>query len=94
MSEQETAVPPVARLSDRDREVLAFEREWWKHAGSKERAVRERFGFSVTRYYQIVNELIDSPAALEEDPMLVRRLRRQRATRQRQRAARRLGLPE
>jgi len=82
------------RLSEREREVLTFEREWWKHAGSKERAVRERFGFSVTRYYQILNELIDSPAALAEDQMLIRRLRRQRAARQKQRAARRLGLPE
>ncbi|HEX9711768.1 MAG TPA: DUF3263 domain-containing protein [Actinomycetota bacterium] len=83
-----------ARLGERELEVLTFEREWWKHAGSKERAVRERFGFSVTRYYQILNEMIDSPAALAVDPMLIRRLRRQRAARQRQRAARRLGLPE
>ena len=83
-----------ARLGEREFEVLTFEREWWKHAGSKERAVRERFGFSVTRYYQILNEMIDSPAALAVDPMLIRRLRRQRAARQRQRAARRLGLPE
>lgn len=81
-------------LSERDREILMFERTWWKQSGSKERAVRDRFGMSTTRYYQILNELIESPAALEEDPMLVRRLRRQRQARQRQRAARRLGLPE
>ena len=81
-------------LSERDREILAFERSWWKQTGSKERAVRDRFGMSTTRYYQILNDLIDSIAALEEDPMLVRRLRRQRHARQRQRAARRLGLPE
>lgn len=81
-------------LSERDREMLAFERTWWKQGGSKERAVRDRFGFSATRYYQILNELIEQPAALAEDPMLVRRLRRQREQRQRQRAARRLGLPE
>lgn len=93
MDEPQTA-QERPRLNERDREILAFEREWWKHAGSKERAVRERFDFSVTRYYQILNELIDSPAALAEDPMLVRRLRRQRSARQRQRAARRLGMPE
>ena len=81
-------------LDDREREILTFERTWWKVGGSKERAVRERFGMSATRYYQMLNQLVDSPAALAEDPMLIRRLRRQRASRQRQRAARRLGSPE
>ncbi|MGL4175726.1 MAG: DUF3263 domain-containing protein [Dermatophilaceae bacterium] len=79
-------------LSDRDREVLAFERQWWKYAGSKETAVRELFDMSSTRYYQLLNTLIDTPAALEHDPMLVKRLRRLRSTRQRARSARRLGV--
>jgi len=78
-------------LSDRDREILAFERQWWKYAGAKEQAVRELFGLSATRYYQVLNALIDSPAALEHDPMLVKRLRRMRSTRQRARSARRLS---
>lgn len=78
-------------LSDRDREILAFERQWWKYAGAKEQAVRELFGLSATRYYQVLNALIDSPAALEHDPMLVKRLRRMRASRQRARSARRLA---
>lgn len=82
------------QISDRERELLAFERSWWKMEGSKERAVRERFGMSATRYYQLLNELIDRPEALAEDPMLVRRLRRRRSARQRLRAARRLGMPE
>lgn len=90
--EQGTVV--ASELTERERELLTFERTWWKQGGSKERAVRDRFGVSATRYYQILNELIDVPAALAEDPMLVRRLRRQRAARQKQRAARRLGLPE
>jgi len=81
-------------LSEREREILGFEREWFKHVGAKDHAVRERFGISATRYYQILNELIDTPDALEEDPMLVKRLQRMRASRQRMRAARRLGLPE
>lgn len=81
-------------LSDLEKEILAFERSWWKQGGSKERSVRERFGLSATRYYQILNELIDSAAALEEDPMLIRRLRRRREARQKQRAARRMGLHE
>ena len=79
-------------LSTRDREVLAFERQWWKYAGAKEQAIRELFDMSSTRYYQVLNALIDGPDALVVDPMLVKRLRRMRASRQRARSARRLGL--
>jgi Protein of unknown function (DUF3263) len=79
-------------LDRRDREVLAFERQWWKYAGAKEQAIRELFDMSSTRYYQVLNSLIDNPAALAADPMLVKRLRRLRAARQRQRSARRLGI--
>ncbi len=80
-----------AGLSDRDRAVLDFERQWWKHAGAKEEAIRELFELSATRYYQLLNALIDRPDALTHDPMLVKRLRRLRASRQRARSARRLG---
>ena len=55
-------------LSTRDREILAFERQWWKYAGAKEQAVRELFDMSATRYYQVLNTLIDSPAALAVRP--------------------------
>ena len=79
-------------LSARDREILAFERQWWKYAGAKEQAIRELFDMSATRYYQVLNALIDTPEALEADPMLVKRLRRLRASRQRARSARRLGI--
>lgn len=82
----------VVELSDRDREVLAFERQWWKYAGAKEQAIRELFDMSATRYYQVLNALIDSPAALAHDPMLIKRLRRMRQSRQRARTARRLGV--
>jgi hypothetical protein len=78
-------------LSGRDAAMLDFERQWWKYAGAKEQAVREKFDMSSTRYYQVLNALIDRPEALAHDPLLVRRLRRLRATRQRQRSARRLG---
>ena len=78
-------------LTDRDRDILEFERHWWKYAGAKEQAVREKFDMSSTRYYQVLNALIDRPEALAADPLLVRRLRRLRASRQRQRSARRLG---
>jgi hypothetical protein len=81
----------AADLSERDREILDFERQWWKYAGAKEQAVREKFAMSATRYYQVLNALIDRPEALVHDPLLVRRLRRLRAARQRARSARRLG---
>ncbi len=81
-----------AELGSRDREILAFERQWWKYAGAKEQAIKELFDMSATRYYQVLNALIDTDQALEADPMLVKRLRRLRASRQRARSARRLGI--
>jgi hypothetical protein len=81
----------AAALSERDRDILDFERQWWKYAGAKEQAVREKFDMSSTRYYLVLNALIDRPEALAHDPLLVRRLRRLRAARQRARSARRLG---
>ena len=81
---------PLGDLSDRDREILAFERQWWKYAGAKEQAIRELFDMNATRYYQVLNALIDNPAALAAAPMLIKRLHRLRATRQRARSARRL----
>jgi len=79
-------------LDERDRAILDFEREWWRYAGAKEQAVREHFDLSPTRYYQLLSRLIDQAEAEAYDPMLVKRLRRMRASRQRQRAARRLGV--
>jgi hypothetical protein len=84
-------LPPTGGLSRREHEILAFERQWWKYAGAKEEAVKELFDLSATRYYQVLNALVDTPEALAADPMLVKRLRRLRASRQKQRAARRLG---
>ena len=81
-----------AGVGSRDREILAFERQWWKYAGAKEQAIKELFNMSATRYYQVLNALIDSSEALEADPMLVKRLRRLRASRQRARSARRMGV--
>ncbi|WP_328388990.1 DUF3263 domain-containing protein [Nocardia sp. NBC_00416] len=87
----EPAHDPDSGLSRREHEILAFERQWWKYAGAKEEAIRELFALSPTRYYQVLNTLIDRPEALVADPMLVKRLRRLRASRQKSRAARRLG---
>jgi len=80
---------PAEPLSDQDMRMLAFERRWWRYPGAKEQAIRETFRLSATRYYQLLNELIDRPAALAFDPILVKRLRRQRTERRRLRSARR-----
>lgn len=77
-------------LTVKDQMTLEMERRWWKYAAVKEGAVREQFGESLTRYYQRLNALIDSPAALAHDPMLVRRLRRLREARQAARSYRRI----
>jgi hypothetical protein len=81
-------------LDERTRLVLDFERESWKLKVPKERAIRERFGFSAARYHQLLNRAIDFPEALLYDPMLVRRLRRVREVRRRKRAAEQLGIRE
>lgn len=65
-------------LSDLKRDILEFEKLIWKHAGAKEAAVRDRWAISMTRYYQLLNALIDKPAAAEADPVLVHRLTRLR----------------
>jgi hypothetical protein len=76
----------MAGLSERDMRVLAFERGTWRSPGAKEQAIAETLDMSSTRYYQLLNELIDSPDALRFDPVLVKRLRAQRARRQRMRS--------
>ncbi len=86
------AQAPDDGLTRRERDILAFERQWWKFAGAKEEAIKEQFGLSATRYYQVLNALVDRPEALAADPLLVKRLRRLRASRQKARAARRLGI--
>ena len=91
-------LPPTAApaelepLGEKEVGILLFERQWWRHAGAKEEAIRRRFGIGPTAYYQLLSRLIDDPAALAHDPMLVKRLQRQRAARRRQRASRRLGM--
>jgi hypothetical protein len=77
----------MAALSDHEMRVLAFERSWWRQPGAKEREILEVLGMPATRYYQLLNELIDRPEAAAFDPALVARLRRQRGRRARIRSA-------
>jgi hypothetical protein len=84
----------VSGLSERDERILSFERQWWKHAGAKEEAIRLEFGLSAARYYQTLNAVLEKPGAIAFDPMLVKRLHRIRDMRTAARSARRLGLPD
>jgi hypothetical protein len=79
---------PGVGLSRREHEMLTFERQWWRRPGAKETAIRDRFGVTPTRYYQVLNALVDRPDALALDPLLVRRLRRLRLARARTRTSR------
>jgi hypothetical protein len=79
---------PTDGLTELDIRLLDFERDWAARVGAKEAAIRSEFGLPAARYYQMLYVLIDSPAALRHDPLLVRRLQRLRDARTRSRAAR------
>jgi hypothetical protein len=72
-------------LSSRDRSIIDFERTWWQRDGAKEAAIREVLELSATRYYELLQQLCDSPAARAYDPLVILRLRRQRDRRRRAR---------
>jgi hypothetical protein len=77
---EEVATAPL--LGSRERAILDFESRRFKNSGRKEQAIREEFEISPTQYFQIVNALLDDPAALAYGPTLVARLRRLRDARQ------------
>ncbi|WP_350349306.1 DUF3263 domain-containing protein [Agromyces sp. G08B096] len=83
---------PADALGDLDRRILAFESRSFADPGAKAEAVRAEFGISAARYYRILGGLIDSPAALRHDPMLVKRLQRMRDARAAARSRRTLSL--
>lgn len=78
-------------LERRAQTLLDFERDWPAYEGRKVAAIRARFGFSASRYYELLNRIIDLPAARAYDPLTVGRLRRRRDERERQRTARQLA---
>ena len=85
LENSETAGSP---LTDLERRILEFERNWWRFAGAKESAIKELFDLTAPRYYKLLNHLIDRADALEAAPMLVKRLRRLREARMSARTAR------
>lgn len=72
---------PEPELTEQERAILDFEKQWWRRPGAKEQAIREAFDLSPTRYYQLLNALLDRPAAVAYDAALINRLRRVRSGR-------------
>jgi hypothetical protein len=81
----------AAGLSELEIKMLEFERTWWRHAGAKESSIKELFNLTPPAYYQLLNNLIDRPAALMAEPLLVKRLLRLREQRTSSRSSSRLG---
>lgn len=71
----------AADLTALEAAMLALERRHFPRPGDKVRAIQDCFQLSPTRYFQIVNTMIDEPRVLRHDPVLVNRLRRLRSAR-------------
>ena len=78
-------------LTELEIKILEFERTWWRHAGAKESSIKELFNLTPPAYYQMLNNLIDRPAALIAQPLLVKRLLRLRDQRTASRSSTKLG---
>ena len=92
MSELMASGDPVqSGLTELESKILEFERTWWRHAGAKESSIKELFNLTPPAYYQLLNNLIDTPAALMAEPLLVKRLLRLRDQRTAARSSSRLG---
>ncbi len=83
--------PVQSGLTELESKILEFERTWWRHAGAKESSIKELFNLTPPAYYQLLNNLIDKPAALMAEPLLVKRLLRLRDQRTAARSSSRLG---
>ncbi|GEK81288.1 DUF3263 domain-containing protein [Agrococcus baldri] len=68
----------AAAREQRIRRLLDFEAGWTSHGGAKARAIRAEFGWTTTRYYQVLDGLLETQEAVRHDPMLVHRLLRLR----------------
>lgn len=78
---EETQIAAGSKLTDLEVRILDFERQWWRHAGSKDGAIQSEFKISARQYFQLLNDLIDRDDALAASPLLVKRLRRLREAR-------------
>jgi hypothetical protein len=65
----------VDTLTDQQQAILGVERQFWRTAGAKDDAIRQ-LGLAPVRYYQLLNPLLDCPAAMAAEPQTVKRLLR------------------
>lgn len=72
-------------ITERQQAMLEFERTFWTFDDPKETLVRARFQCSIDEYHAELNDLLEQPEALAHDPLVVRRLQRQRVRRRRER---------
>lgn len=56
-------------------ELLAFESRGWIHAAAKVRADADELGLSPVRYYQMLAQAMNDPAAVAAHPNTAARLR-------------------
>jgi Protein of unknown function (DUF3263) len=63
-------------LRERDRVVLDIERGWWLDGRTKSEIVRARLRMSLSRYHQLLGELVANKDAEAYDPLVVRRIKR------------------
>jgi ABC-type uncharacterized transport system ATPase subunit len=88
MAGDEPRDEPSNELSDEQRQMLEFERDWPVKKAGKGEAIRVQFAMSLARYYQVLGSVIVTEAALKFDPLLVKRLLRQQDDRRRSRNTR------
>lgn len=75
-------------MTDDEKRMLDLAGQRWNYAGNLEQVVRDEFGISLTRFWQRVNQLVDTEEGLAYAPVTVNRLRRLREGRVVSRAAR------
>jgi hypothetical protein len=74
---------PDSELTDRQRDLLDFERAWWQFDESRDELIRARFGSSPDEYDAELDQVLEHPGAMRHDPLVVRRFQRRRLRRRR-----------
>jgi len=70
----------IQSLSDLEMRILDFEATPWQR-GTKADGIAELFDLSASRYYELLNGILDKDSAVHYSPLLVKRLRRLREAR-------------
>ena len=78
-----TAPRDESPLTERELAIIEFEATWFLLDEDRHDAIRARFSVPVDEYNLELNRVIDHPAALLAQPLVVRRLLRNRERRRR-----------